>query len=182
MSDFLNSKEVIDAESKEGIDESTMTQLAGLVKLYDEYSEIVVEAERKLKAAKENFNRISLQEIPNFLLSHGITEMKLIDGRKVTVKEDISVTVRDDMAFRKWLMARDEEDIIKTNYKMARMEGNKLSALTDFLIDHDYDFQVDESIHSATKKKYFKELINDIGRAELPEWVSIYDIRSTKIK
>jgi hypothetical protein len=41
---------------------------------------------------------------------------------------------------------------------------------------------IDESIHSATKKKYFKELIKDIGREELPEWVTIYDIRKATVK
>lgn len=174
--DFLKDKE------EEGIDELDLNTLQGMIKSYDTYAKDVEGAEKYLKQCKSNFNRLSLEIIPNFLLSSGMTEVKLDDGREVKVKEDISATVKDEAAFRKWLRDRKEEAIIKVKYNFSKMSNKVNEQLTNFLIDNDYDFEIDESIHSATKKKYFKELIKEIGQEELPEWVSIYNIRKATVK
>jgi len=174
--DFLkgNKTELIDGES--------MTELESLIGWYDIYKLKVAKAEEALAEAKKSFNEMATQRLPEFLLSHGITKICLRDGREVSIKEDISATVSDELAFRKWLKDRNEEDIIKLRYVFAKMKSEAIDKLSDFLVDNDYDFEIDESIHSATKKKYFKELLKEIGREELPEWVSIYDIRQAVIK
>jgi len=177
--DFLKTKDVEDAE---GIGLSEMEQLATLIRAYDEYAAHVAEIEEQLNIAKKTFNRISMEEIPNFLLSHGVTEMKLTDGRKVTVKEDISATVTDDKAFKTFLLERNETDIIKVNCAFAKMEAEQMTKLMDFLMDNDYDFDAKEDIHHQTKKAYFKALIKQLGRDNLPEFVNIFDLRTTKIK
>jgi len=174
--DFLKEKD------DSGIDTIDMSTLQGMIEAYDEYAEDVAKAEKYLKLCKENFNRMSLETIPQFLLSNGISQMKLADGREVKVKEDISATVSDEIAFRQWLKDRGEDDIIKVKYNMAKMSGSASGALADYLINNDYDYDVDESIHAQTKKKYFKELIKEIGQEELPEWVTIYNIRKATVK
>jgi hypothetical protein len=165
-----------------GIDSLDMNTLQGMIESYDEYTNEVERAEKWLKSCKEQFNRISLEAIPQFMLSHGMTSMKLTDGREVVVKEDISATVKDELAFRDWLKSRSEEDIIKVKYNMARMSPAMATALSDYLAKYDYDYEIDESIHAQTKKKYFKELIKEIGQEALPEWVGIYNIRKAKVK
>ena len=167
---------------REEIDETTMENLATLIESYDDAAKAVEKAEKSLSIVKKNFNDLALERIPEFLLSHGFNKIGLDDGREVKIKEDISATVSDELAFRSWLKERDEDDIIKIKYQFSRMKGKEISALTDFLIDNEYNFDIDESIHSQTKKKYFKELIKELGRDELPEWVSIYDIRKAVIK
>ena len=167
---------------KSDVTQDDMQTLDDLLKAYDEAAERVREAETFLAGAKKTFNALALDRIPEFMLSHGISKMDLADGRKVQIKEDISVTVKDDIAFRKWLKDRGEDAIIKVKYAFGSLEGNKISELSDFLMNKDYDYEVDESIHSQTKKKYFKELLKELNRSELPEWVSIYDIRKAVIK
>ena len=174
--DFLKDKD------DSGIDTLDMNTLQGMIESYDAFAEEVAKAEKYLKMAKKQFNRVALETIPQFLLSNGITQMKLADGRDVKVKEDISATVKDDLAFRQWLRDRNEDDIIKVKYNFGKMKGSALNALSDYLATNDYDYDVDESIHAQTKKKYFKELIKEIGQEELPEFVTIYNIRKATVK
>ncbi len=174
--DFL--KENKDA----GIDTAAMVNLAKLIDTYDDAAKALATAEAIAKEKKTAFNALILEQIPEFLLSHGIAKMALSDGREVKIKEDISATVKDDVAFRIWLKQRNEEAIIKTKYSFPQMNNAEISALSDFLADNDYEFEIDESIHSATKKKYFKELLKGMARTDLPDWVNIYDIRKAVIK
>ncbi len=169
-------------EAKVEIGQETMHSLETLIKFYDIAKRKVAIAEEELAEVKKHFNELALTRIPEFLLSHGISKMVLSDGREVTIKEDISATVSDDAAFRQWLRERKEEDIIKIKYAFAKMSSEQIASLSDFLLNNDYDYDIDENIHAQTKKKYFKELLKEIGREELPEWVSIYDIRQAVIK
>ena len=169
-------------EADSGIDNNDMKDLAGLMKAYDDAQTEMENAEAILKMKKDTFNELALQKIPEFLLSHGISKMSLADGRKVEVKEDISVTIKDKALFREWLKSRNESDIVKVKYSFGRMPDKMLEDLSDFLMNKDYEFEVDESIHAATQKKYFKELLKDMNREDLPEWVTIFDIRQAKIK
>ena len=176
LPDFLKNKK------ESGIEELDLNTLEGMIESYDKYAKDVARAELLLKHCNTNFNRMALQTIPDFLLSNGITQLKLKDGRSVKIKEDISASVKDETKFREFLRKRGDEDIIKINYKFARMENEANVLLTDFLMDNDYDFEIDESIHGQTKKKYFKELIGEIGKEKLPEWVTIYEIHKATVK
>lgn len=177
--DFLKEKKAEDAGT---ITEDVMQELSALVTATDEAQKRVDAIEAKLKDEKQVLNDLRFNQLPTFLLTHGISEMKLTDGRKVTIKEDISVAVKDNIAFRKFLIERGEDDIIKVNYNVGRVGSANAQKIADFLFDNDIDYDVKEDIHHQTKKKYFKELIADIGRDELPEWAVIYDIREAKIK
>ncbi len=174
--DFLKEKNDI------GIEKLDMNTLQGMIAMYDEYADKVEKATQALKVITSQFNNMALEQIPEFMLSHGMSELKLTDGRKVKIKEDISATITDEFAFRQWLKNRNEDAIIKVKYNMDKMSSNASTALADFLATNDYEYEIDESIHAQTKKKYFKELIKELGQEELPEWVKIYNIRKAAIK
>lgn len=167
---------------KENIDEYSVEDLETLVKAYESAADKVAQVEALLKVEKEILNDISHNQIPNFLLSHGISEMKLSSGKKVTVKEDISVSIKDMAMFKKFLADRDELDIVKTTFLFKRMSGLQISAVSSAINELDLEYDLDESIHPQTKKAYIKALIKDIGRENVPEFVGIFDLRSTKIK
>ncbi|RLI53609.1 MAG: hypothetical protein DRP09_15305 [Candidatus Thorarchaeota archaeon] len=175
--DFL-----MDKKESAGVEEFDMATLQGMIETYDAYADDVARAEKYLKTCKENFNRLALDVIPEFMLSHGMVSMKLSDGREVKIKEDISASVKDDLAFRDWLKERGEDAIIKVRYNMGKMSNSSYSALADYLASNDYEYDVDESIHAQTKKKYFKELLKEMNQDELPEWVTIYNIRKATVK
>lgn len=177
--------------------DDVLANLSGLVETYQTLNNDIAELEAKLKEVKEKFNKVSQEEIPDLLNQYQLSEIRLKDGRKVVVKEDASVTIKDDAAFFAYLSARDEDDIVKLMYNFSnRMEDEQRQILADFLIDHEFDFEVQRSVHAQTKKKYFKELLG-LGKpdfeegiangkymklTDLPEWAKVFLLKKTTIK
>lgn len=177
--------------------DDVLANLSGLVETYQTLNNDIAELEAKLKEVKEKFNKVSQEEIPDLLNQYQLSEIRLKDGRKVVVKEDASVTIKDDAAFFAYLSARDEDDIVKLMYNFSnRMEDEQRQILADFLIDHEFDFEVQRSVHAQTKKKYFKELLG-LGKPDfeegiangkymkltnLPEWAKVFLLKKTTIK
>lgn len=110
----------------ESITTNEVHELAEFIKEYDYLVNELTKLDQVTAKFKKRFNTLSFETIPDFLLQHGISEMKLHDGRKVTIKEDISATVKDKVAFRQWLKDRNEDDIIKTKYIFAKLQSDKL--------------------------------------------------------
>lgn len=169
-------------DEDEGITVGVMNTLDSLTKQHDIAKKEMDKAEENFKLKKAIFNDLVLEQIPTFLLSHNIRKIGLTDGREVKVKEDIDATVSDEVAFRKWLKDRNEEAIIRVKYDFDVMTVDEMSKLADFLCDNDYDYEVDENIHHARKAKYFRELLKQMDREDLPDWVKIYDIRKASFK
>jgi len=180
------SKETPDyLKTEEETTDVTTQDMASLDSLINQYNVALAEkeeAEAILKDKKAVFNNLVLTVLPDFFLSHGITKMTLKDGRDVKVKEDVSATISDEWAFREWLRERGEAAIIKTKYEFGEMTPAQIDKLSDFLEDGEFDFSIDESINSNTKAAYFRRLVKTMNREDLPDWVSIYDIRKATIK
>ena len=141
------------------IEADTLEQLKAYVDLYKEQEAAIKEAEAMLKEMKKSFTKTSQEHIPELLLSHGLTDIKLVTGEKIEVTEGISVTVEDNDKFFQFLKERDEDDIIKMQVAFSRMESEAITALLAYLFEHDYDYEVKRDVAGQTKKKYFKELL-----------------------
>ncbi len=152
----------------------------------------------QLKEKKKLLNNYSQETIPQFLLANGLSEIRLASGEKITIKEDISITIKDDSAFFKFLHERKEDDIIKTFFDFGKMEVDKLNALFGFLNNDDYDYNVKKDVHAQTKKKYFKGLLGIgmdkedyeeglsggeyVRKEDIAEFVKIFNYYITKVK
>ena len=179
------------------IDGTGLEKLQILVDNYKHFEDSIKVVEDKLKLLKDRFKGISEEEIPNLLSEFGLSEIKLASGAKITIKEDASVSVKNDSSFFLWLKNRSEDDIIKLSYDFSnRMEDEQREALDDYLIEKDIEFDTNMSVHGQTKKKYFKELLG-IGKTdrkegiakgkymkmqELPDWAGVFIMKKTKIK
>ncbi len=181
---------------KEEIDNDSLKKLAILVNSYLKHQLKIEILEKKLKEEKKLFNDYNQTEIPQFLLKNGLSEIKLDTGEKITIKENISITIINEDLFFIFLNERKESDIIKTNFAFDRMNNDKLNSLFSFLNQFDYDYNAKKSVHSQTKTKYFKELLG-IGKEDIKEglknkkylrkeelelFVNIFNFYSTKIK
>lgn len=144
-----------------------------LVKQYQSREADVDDLEARLKLAKKAFNDVSATEIPNFLLQHGISEVRLASGAKVVVKEDASVSVPEEKreAFHAFLEARGEGDIIKLQVRFARMPQKKQEELFAFLNGFEYEYESERGVYPQTLKKYFKNLLG-IGEKDREEGVA----------
>lgn len=117
--------------------------------------------EEELRQAREVERDLSGSVIPQLINSAGLSEIKLLTGEKVKVREDVSVSVPPEKegAFYAWLRERDEEDIVKLSVVFSRMPAEKQRELVEFLTLYDYDFDMKRGVHSSTLAKYFRELL-----------------------
>lgn len=173
-------------KEKREVTEEDMKTLAGLIKTFKERQQLVKEAESALKAAQAAFNDISMNKIPEFLEMKGFTGLKLSNGENLKIKEDLNVSIEKgkENNFFAWLTDRGDVDIIKQNYEFGILPDEMTKELNDFLLDHDFEYLINKSVHPQTRKKYFKELLADgtVNREDLPEYIHIFDIKKTEIK
>lgn len=168
-----------------------------------DYREHVVteinDLEHKLKSQKEGLRKIEQERIPEILRGHGLSRIKLADGREVNIREQVSVSVNKDNfpRFVKFLQDRDEADIIKLNLAFPKMTEEERGRLYDILMDAGYvEFDPRYDVHPATRTKYFKELLGVdkddqaegiasgryLRREDVEDFASVFIYWETKVK
>lgn len=174
-----------------------LERLSTMLNQMTQLEEQVKKCKEKLKEAEAQFNFFSQEEIPNYLFKFGLSEVKLKDGRKVSVSTDVSVTIKDKNKFHNFLESRNETDIEKIEVKFpAKMEADKKAELFDFLSS--YECNLDQGVHSQTLKKYFRELLGTklqpeektekiqsgevLTTQDISEFSNVFEINKTKIK
>jgi hypothetical protein len=154
--------------------------------------------EESLKIKKEAFRKINQEDIPFFLRENGLSEIKLQDGKKVNVKENISVTIKDNNNFLSWLKNRNEDDISKYTVNFDRMESEDIKIINSFLTQNGYNYKGENKVHPMTLKKYFRELLGIgkepaeikaglnnkkiVSRETIEEFAKVFTYFTTKIK
>ncbi|MHA1302167.1 MAG: gp33 family protein [Candidatus Heimdallarchaeaceae archaeon] len=167
MTQFLNEKLITQSE---------LTHLSELVEKQLTYEDEIKNLEEELQAKKKQYNEVRQIEIPDFLKQFGISEIKLANGKKVTIKEDVSVTIKDAKAFYDFLRKRHDDAIIKNILEME----SPPTELMDELMERGYLFSYNEKIHGQTLKAYFRTFL-EVGEIP-PDSVNVYTYSITKIK
>jgi hypothetical protein len=154
-------------------------ELGQLKKLIDRqlaFEERVEELELELKEKKKRLRDVSQQDIPDFLANYGLSEIKLDDGRKVTVKSDVSVTIKNQEEFYDFLRERHDDSIIKSIATIS----DPTDEIRLKLSENGIHFTQESKIHSQTLKAYFREFMS-LG-LEPPESVNVYVYSKARIK
>ena len=115
-------------DSKDLLDNVEVTDIAQqCIKLKEKEDEIA-ELEDKLKAKKAEADDISSRVIPELLAEQGLSEIKLADGSKVSVKKEFRATLpKDDLrreSAYQWLRDQGLGDIIKNNVTVSFGRGS----------------------------------------------------------
>ena len=132
-------------DSKDFLDTVEVTTIAqecvNLKKVEDDIAAI----EEQLKKKKEEADHISSKVIPELLAEQGLSEIKLADGSKVSVKQEFRATlpkdeVKRDAAYQ-WLRDQGLGDIIKNNVSVTfgKGEDNKAQSLIDLAVANGYE-------------------------------------------
>ena len=132
-------------DSKDLLDNVEVTTVAQeCVKLKQKEDEIAA-LEEQLKAKKLEADDIGSRVIPELLAEQGLTEIKLADGSKVSVKQEFRATlpkdeVKRDAAYQ-WLRDQGLGDIIKNNVSVTfgKGEDNKAKQLLDLAVANGYE-------------------------------------------
>ena len=132
-------------DSNDLLDNVEVTTIAQeCVKLKGKEDEIAA-LEEQLKSKKLEADDISSRVIPELLAEQGLSEIKLADGSKVSVKQEFRATlpkdeVKRDAAYQ-WLRDQGLGDIIKNNVSVTfgKGEDNKAQSLIDLAVANGYE-------------------------------------------
>jgi len=188
-------------DEKPMLDAQAFHSLKEMVDLYKRLDADIKSMEKDLTEVKKEFNKLSGEDLPQFLLMYGLTEVRIHTGEKIIVKEDISVSIDDTryQDFINFLRERGDDDIIKLQVAFDKMESEKRSDLLTFLLENEYVYESKDNVHAQTLKKYFKDIlgmsINDpevkeekiksgqvVKKEQLTDFAKIFTYYKTTIK
>lgn len=118
-------------------------------------------AEAALTTAKGNLQRMEKEDFPELLREVGLKEVKLEDGTKIKLVDEIQcgITEAHKPAAYKWLRDNNFDGMIKTTLTVpfGKGEDEALQEVREALATCDITPVVAESIHHATLKSFIKE-------------------------
>ena len=134
-------------DSKDLLDNVEITTIAAeCVKLKQKEDEIAA-LEEQLKNKKAEADDIGSRVIPELLAEQGLTEIKLSDGSKVSVRKEFRATIPKDELKREqalqWLRDQGLGDIIKNNVTVSfgKGEDDKAEQLLRLAADNGFEPQ-----------------------------------------
>lgn len=154
-----------DAPAKVGADGDTLTRLTALAALLLEAQMEGAALDAQLEEKEQAIRRLSEEDIPNLLREAGLSEIKLKDGTKIIVKDDIECSLgsREDDADRRakalrWLEASELGGIIKTEVAVpfGRDSAEEVKELRKQLEALGYQAELHEDVHYQTLKSTLK--------------------------
>ena len=152
-------------DSKDLLDNVEVNTIAAecvkLKKKEDEISDL----EEQLKKKKEEADYISSSVIPELLNEQGLSEIKLSDGSKVSVKKEFRATVpKDDIkkeAALQWLRDQNLGDIIKNNVSVTfgKGEDDKAKQLLNLAAENGFEPQQKSDVAWNTLSALYQERV-----------------------
>jgi uncharacterized protein YdaT len=168
-------------DSKDLLDNVEITTIAAeCVKLKQKEDEIA-ELEEQLKKKKEEADDIGSRVIPELLAEQGLSELKLQDGSKVSVRKEFRCTLPKDLDRRdaayKWLRDQGLGDIIKNNVSVTfgKGEDDKAKQLLDLAVENGFQPNQKSDVAWNTLTALFQERVE--SGLDMPS-----DVFSTWIK
>jgi hypothetical protein len=152
-------------DSKDLLDNVEVTTVADqCVKLKQKEDEIA-DLEEQLKKKKEEADFISSNVIPELLAEQGLSEIKLSDGSKVSVKKEFRATVPKDDTKREsalqWLRDQGLGDIIKNNVSVSfgKGEDDKAEQLLNLAAENGFEPQQKSDVSWNTLTALYRERV-----------------------
>jgi hypothetical protein len=167
------------------VDNNDLKQVAGLARQQLILEQRVEDLTAELKRAQAELAHISGEALPAALAEHGLTELKMADGSKLTVATVISANISKERAneAHDWLRTNGFADLIKNTVSVAFGKGDdeKASRLISQLDQMGFDADQKEAVHPSTLKAFCKEQI-ERGSSIPSELFGIYIGQKTTIK
>jgi len=152
-------------DSKDLLDNVEITTIAAeCVKLKQKEDEIAA-LEEQLKNKKAEADDIGSRVIPELLAEQGLSEIKLADGSKVSVRKEFRATVpKDDMKREtalQWLRDQGLGDIIKNNVTVSfgKGEDDKAEQLLQLAADNGFEPQQKSDVAWNTLSALYQERV-----------------------
>jgi len=145
----------------------------------------IKEFDRMLEEAKESLRHVQEVLIPEAMASVGMSEFKLANGYKITIKDDVYASLRVDHILNavKWLDGMGLGDIVKDDVtvKFGRGDSDKAKDIVSYAQAQGYNVTEKLSVHPQTLKATVKEQL--ARGVQFPEeYFSINPVKKAVIK
>lgn len=162
-----------------------LEQIAQLAQLQKELIKHLSNLETQVDEAKERLRKVQEGLLPEAMLAIGMTEFKLEDGTKITIKEDVYASIRKDFVIQavNWLDGIGLGDIVKNDVvvKFGRGDKTKASDLVSYAQAQGYNVSEKQTVHPQTLKATVREqLANGVEFPE--EYFSINPVNKATVK
>lgn len=138
-----------------------------------------------LEHAQDALRQIQEYLLPETMVSAGMSEFKLVNGSKITIKNDVYASIRKDFIDDavKWLDENGLGDIVKDkiNINFGRGESEEARKVIEFCKANGYDAGETLSVHPQTLKATIKEQMSR-GVQFPEEFFSIAPVKKAIIK
>ena len=152
-------------DSKDLLDSVEITTIAvECVKLKAKEDEIA-SLEEQLKSKKAEADDIGSRVIPELLAEQGLSEIKLADGSKVSVRKEFRATIPKDDARREaclqWLRDQGLGDIIKNNVivSFGKGEDDKAEQMLNLAAENGFEPQQKSDVAWNTLTALYQERV-----------------------
>jgi len=152
-------------DSKDLLDSVEITTIAAeCVKLKEKEDEITA-LEEQLKNKKAEADDIGSRVIPELLAEQGLSEIKLADGSKVSVRKEFRATIPKDEMRREsclqWLRDQGLGDIIKNNVTVSfgKGEDDKAEQLLNLAAENGFRPQQKSDVAWNTLTALYQERV-----------------------
>ena len=143
-----------------------MSELGEVTRLVEILREKMNRAEalsEELKSVNERIRVLTQESIPDAMMELGYQEIRLQDGSRITVKQEVYATINDERraAALGWLRSNDFGGLIKNEVKVSLGKGDDAIAeeIASFLRSKGVPFEQKEGVHPMTLKSFLREQI-----------------------
>lgn len=175
-------------DSKSPINSDVLQQLSVLCYKQQELEEEVKQQEALLNLKKKELFKVQSQQIPELMESVGMSELKLTDGTKVSIKKEYYASISEDRkeAAFAWLEANGhniaKKEIIMS-YGIMDYDIAAFNNARKLLATEEIDFNVKSSVHASTLKSFVKTQMESAALDEQTQkLLGVYTQYTTKIK
>lgn len=139
----------------------SILRVAELVALMVQQSAAVDAAELALRAAKDAYTRTEQEDLPELMREFGLTELRLEDGTRVDVREDVQAAITEERraSAHAWLREHGFGGLIKTavTVSFGRNEEDQARVLAQRLAEEKYATDCAESVNPQTLRAFVRE-------------------------
>lgn len=183
MSD--NFLETVEPEEKATALGQVMAPIQRLIEL----RKTIAEKEDELSDLNAQERLLSREEIPAILLQHGLSSLDLANGLRVTIKEELDVSLPKNEEGRKivlkWLSEKGGADLIKDSLTMTDPDQD----IRDILADRGIIFEERKDVNTMSFKAWFRRALGmtkgsiaSVAITDVPAEANLFLYKKTEIK
>ena len=170
------------------LDDNELKTLSENITRFLRIGGMIGNTEERLRKLKEQYRRLSEEDLPQKMAELGMQDLRLKDGSRITIDMFYATRINKNNrdAAHAWLRQQGHGDIIKNQVSVSFGKGEDATALeTMTLLEQEGLFpDQKESVHPSTLKAFVKERIESGDSAftvDTQKLFSVYQGKRTKI-